>query len=259
VHAWEMYVAAAVLAILFAILLAFGVKTALAGRKISDRVAAEGGTFLLGAWPMEAFHWMMRGLGQLLLATRLTPDALTLTSLFLTLGCVPLIAYGHFGLGVFVFLLGSMFDAFDGIVARARKVSSDSGEVLDAVVDRYADAAPLIGLAMFYRGSLWQMLLPLGALMGSMMVSYTRAKAEAMQIKLPPGMMRRHERIAYIGLGLIFGPLLSPFVDVGIDYAPTLVLVGFVAVMSNVAAVQLIRETRKRLVEAGRGPGGGQK
>jgi CDP-diacylglycerol---glycerol-3-phosphate 3-phosphatidyltransferase len=264
VHAWEMYVAAAVLAILFGVLFAFGVKTALAGRKISDRVASEGGTLLLGAWPMEAFHWMMRGVGRLIVATRLTPDALTLTSLVLTLACIPLLALGHFAVGAFVFLLGSMFDAFDGIVARARKMSSDSGEVLDAVVDRYADAAPLIGLAMFYRYSLWQMALPLVALIGSMMVSYTRAKAEAMQVKLPPGLMRRHERIAYLGLGLIFGPLLQPILSgeverivpgVSIVYVATLAAVAFVAVMSNVAAVLLIRQLRARLVASGRGPG----
>jgi len=51
-------------------------------------------------------------------------------------------------------MAGSVFDAFDGIVARQKNLSSDSGEVLDAVVDRYCDAAPLIGLTMFYRGSL---------------------------------------------------------------------------------------------------------
>ncbi len=102
---------------------------------------------------------------------------------------------------------GAAFDALDGIVARARGLSSDAGEVLDAVVDRYADAAPLLGLAVYYRASLPALLLVLCALLGSMLVSYVRAKSEAMSLSLPGGLMRRHERIAYLTAGLLLGPL----------------------------------------------------
>lgn len=254
----ETWVAGSVLGLLFGVLLAFGLRTAIGGRKISARVAAEGGTMLLGQFPMEAFHWVMRGLGRLAVKARIAPDTLTFTSLLITLACIPFIARGHFATGATVFFLGSMFDAFDGIVARELGVSSDAGEVLDATIDRYADAAPLIGLAVFYRASEWQMVVPLVALMGSMMVSYSRAKAEAMRVSLAPGLMRRHERIAYLGVALLVGPLLSPLLPEleGIVQLPTIVIVGFVAVMSNVAAALLIRETRVRLRQSGRGPGG---
>jgi CDP-diacylglycerol--glycerol-3-phosphate 3-phosphatidyltransferase len=155
-------------------------------------------------------------------------------------------------------MIGSVFDAFDGIVAREKKIASDSGEVLDAVVDRYCDAAPLIGLVMFYRGSLVLMSVPLFAMVGSMMVSYVRAKAEAMDVKLPPTLMRRHERIAYLAVALVAGPAISTYLGKpwGIENVATLAIVGFVAIFSNYAAMKLTIALRKALVETGRGPGG---
>jgi CDP-diacylglycerol---glycerol-3-phosphate 3-phosphatidyltransferase len=151
--------------------------------------------------------------------------------------------------------LGAAFDALDGIVARERGVASDSGEVLDAVVDRYADAAPLLGLAVFYRASVPALLLVLIALLGSMLVSYVRAKSEAMSLSLPGGLMRRHERIAYLVAGLLVGPLLH-LASVPVEAPLTLLAVGVVAVVSNIAAVSLTRSARAALIEQGRGPGG---
>lgn len=236
---------------------AYALRTALAGRLPEARVSREGGTAFLGLWLMEAFHWAIRWLGRGLARTGLSPDTLTRISLALTLACLPLAALGQFALAGGVLLLGAAFDAFDGIVARERRLASDAGEVLDAVVDRYADAAPLLGLAIFYRGSPWQMCVPLVALVGSMMVSYTRAKAEAMGVQLAPGVMRRHERIAYIAGALLIGPLLSPWVSrPSVSEPVTLAVLGLVALVSNVAAMSLTRALRKALVAEGRGPGG---
>jgi CDP-diacylglycerol--glycerol-3-phosphate 3-phosphatidyltransferase len=150
-------------------------------------------------------------------------------------------------------LFGASFDALDGIVARERGLSSDAGEVLDAVVDRYADAAPLLGLAVYYRASLTALLLVLFALLGSRLVSYVRAKSEAMGLSLPGGLMRRHERIAYLTAGLLLGPLLQ-MANIPVQMPLTLVAVAVVAVVSNLAAVQLTRRARAALVELGRGP-----
>ncbi|MET0793557.1 MAG: CDP-alcohol phosphatidyltransferase family protein, partial [Polyangiaceae bacterium] len=128
-------------------------------------------------------------------------------------------------------------------------------EVLDAVVDRYADAAPLLGLAIYYRESVPALSLVLAALLGSMLVSYVRAKSEAMSLSLPGGLMRRHERIAYLTVGLLIGPVLH-LASVPAEAPLTLLAVGVVAVVSNVAAVQLTRAARVALVELGRGPQG---
>lgn len=247
--------ALAILGVVAVVPSAYAVRAAMVGRAPDPRVEREGGTVFLGLWLMEAFHWVIRLVGRALVRTGLSPDALTLTSLVVTLGCIPLAAVGQFGAAAAMLLVGSAFDAFDGMVARERRIASDAGEVLDAVVDRYADAAPLLGLAIFYRGSSWQMAVPIVAMVGSMMVSYTRAKAEAMDVKLPPGLMRRHERIAYLSVALLVGPVLSPFVHVASVPEPvTLAIVAMIGVVSNYAAVQLTKGTRRRLVADGRGP-----
>jgi CDP-diacylglycerol---glycerol-3-phosphate 3-phosphatidyltransferase len=237
------------------VLAAYGVRVAVVGRALDPRVQRESSTVLLGRFPIEAFHWMLRGVGRAVSRSGISPDALTLISLFISGASLPLAALGMLPAAGASLLFGAAFDALDGIVARERGVASDAGEVLDAVVDRYADAAPLMGLAVYYRDSVPALVLVLTALLGSMLVSYVRAKSEAMSLSLPGGLMRRHERIAYLTVGLLVGPLLH-LASVPFEAPLTLLAVGVVAVVSNLAAVQLTRAARVALAELGRGPKG---
>jgi CDP-diacylglycerol--glycerol-3-phosphate 3-phosphatidyltransferase len=252
------WASALVLGFACGVVLAYALRTVFVGRAEEQRVDKEGGTLFLGRWLMEAFYWTFRSFGYLLLKMRVTPDALTWTSFALTMACLPAAAMGHFSTAGLFFLVGSAFDAFDGLVARERGMASDSGEMLDAIIDRYADMAPLVGLAIFYRFSAWQMTIPLVALVGSVMVSYVRAKTEALGLKLPSGVMRRHERIAYFVVGLVAGPEISPWLPApfGAVHPATLATIGFVAVTSNYAAVRLAAHGRTALLRSGRGPGG---
>ncbi len=237
------------------VLAAYGVRVAAHGRALDPRVQRESSTVLLGRFPIEAFHWALRGVGRSVSKSGVSPDTLTLLSLVISGASLPLAASGMLPASGGALLLGAAFDALDGIVARERNVASDAGEVLDAVVDRYADAAPLLGLAVFYRASVVALLVVLVALLGSMLVSYVRAKSEAMGLSLPGGLMRRHERIAYLTAGLLFGPLLG-LASSPVEAPLTLLAVAVVAVVSNIAAVSLTRAARLALVEQGRGPRG---
>ena len=132
-------------------------------------------------------------------------------------------------------------------------MSSQAGEVLDAIVDRYADAAPLVGLAIWFRGSVPALFVVLAALVGSMMVSYVRAKHEGKGLELPGWVMRRPERIAYVGAGLILGPLVGLARVPGLTGARiVLAFVGLVGVLSHVAALRLILQGRSELLEKSR-------
>jgi CDP-diacylglycerol--glycerol-3-phosphate 3-phosphatidyltransferase len=237
---------------------AYAVRVAFLGRKSDPRIEKVYGTVLLGPWLLEAGYWLLRGSARLVLRAPITPDALTLGSLVITLCAAPLAASGEFAVAALALLAGGALDALDGIVARARGIASDSGEVLDSFVDRYADAAPLVGLSLYYRSSAWLAAIPLAGLVGAMMVSYSRAKAEAMRVDLPSGLMRRHERIAYLVAALLVGPALGPFVDpwLGVEGSLTLGLLAFLALLTNLTAVRLCSETRAKLVALGRGPGG---
>jgi CDP-diacylglycerol---glycerol-3-phosphate 3-phosphatidyltransferase len=241
-------IALAVLVAVIGVLSAYAVRVMLVGRVVSARLDGERGTILLGRYPIEAFHWVVRAVGRTLVHTGVSPDALTILSLMLVAATVPLAAIGHFEAAGVTLLLGSVFDALDGIVARERDVASDAGEMLDAVVDRYADAFPLVGLAIFYRAGTWQLAIVLVALVGSMMVSYVRAKAETFSLKLPAGLMRRPERIAYLCAALLLGPLLSSWLVPTVPGRP--IALGFLAlvgVASNVAAVRLLIQARSGL------------
>ena len=250
------FIALAVLAAVVGVLSAYAVRVALSGRVVSPRLDAERGTPLLGRYPIEAFHWVVRLVGRSLVHTGVSPDALTVLSLLFAACTIPLAATGHFEAAGMTLLVGSAFDALDGIVARERQVASDAGEMLDAVVDRYADAFPLIGLAVFYRESMWKLCIVVTALVGSMMISYVRAKAETFGLKLPGGLMRRPERIAYLCAALTLGRLLSSWIVPSDDSRPvTLALVGLVGVVSNIAALQLLIEARSQLRRRGSGEG----
>jgi len=238
------------------VLAAYGVRVAIAGRALDPRIQRESSTVLLGRFPIEAFHWALRAVGRNVSRTGVSPDTLTLISLVISAASLPFAALGMLPAAGASLLFGAAFDSLDGIVARERGLSSDSGEVLDAVVDRYADAAPLLGLAIYYRASIPALLLVLFALLGSMLVSYVRAKSEAMSLSLPGGLMRRHERIAYLTAGLLLGPLLQ-MTSLPVPMPLTLLAVAVVAVVSNLAAVQLTRAARAALVAQGRGPRGG--
>lgn len=228
---------------------AYAVRTLIVGRRHDARVHRLGGTPLFGAWLMEAAVWFMRAPGKFLARRRVKPDTLTWTSVLVSAVSMPVAASGHFCTAGLLVLVGAVFDALDGMVARETGTSSRSGAVLDSVLDRYADAAPMVGLVMFYRFSNWQMLVPLGALVGAQLVSYVRAKSESMGLHLPSTLMRRHERIAYVAAALIIAPLLSPFLGTpgGAVHPGTLAVIGMVAVISNVVAFRLLFAARLEL------------
>ena len=97
----------------------------------------------------------------------------------------------------------------DGALARATNRASDFGSVFDAVMDRVSEAAVLFGLLIWFsdRGGRTEELLIFGAVAGSMLVSYVRARAEVIGIKMREGVFTRAERVALLGGALILEPL----------------------------------------------------
>lgn len=228
---------------------AYAIRVAMVGRAESSRLDGERGTVFLGRFAIEAFHWMARMVGRRMAGAGVSADFLSYVSLALSLASIPLCATGHWEAAGMAIGIGACFDALDGIVARERGAASDAGEMLDAFIDRYADAAPFVGLALYAPMSRTLVLVALVGLLGSLMVSYTRAKSEALGIgNLPGGIMRRPERVAYICAALVFGRSLSRLlVPAWPVETVTWVLVAFVGVASNIAALRLYAKARARL------------
>ncbi|TMQ17647.1 MAG: CDP-alcohol phosphatidyltransferase family protein [Deltaproteobacteria bacterium] len=222
----------------------YGLRLAARGAFHSDRVSKIGGTALVGRGIMDATYWAIEPVVRGLAALGVTPNGLTWSALVLGLGAGVALALGWFGLATLLATMSTIGDILDGQVARLTNSGSDRGELLDAAVDRYTEFAFLAGLVIVLRTSWWQMALALGATLASFMVSYTSAKAEALQVSPPRGLMRRHERSTYLIAGIGLTPLVGPaLVAHDLPYVtPCLVALGVVCVIGNVAAVlRLVR------------------
>ena len=231
-----------------AVLCGYRLRVALHGRPDMPRLGASPGSALVPGWVVEAFYWSFHAPAGALVRLGVDPDALTWLSLVLSLGTIPLLAVGHFGLAAALLVLGAVLDALDGMVARARGRASPAGAVLDSCVDRLSDAAPLIGLALFYRAHAVALLIPLVAMVASSLVSYARAKADIYRLSLPNGLMRRHERLGYLIAALVLGPLVPslPY-TFGVPYPLLLAVVAMIGGVGLVAGMTLVQRTRAAL------------
>jgi CDP-diacylglycerol--glycerol-3-phosphate 3-phosphatidyltransferase len=212
---------------------------------VHPRLGAAPGSVLLPSWFVEAFYWALGFAGRALAATKVQPDAITYASLVLSIAVAPLAAAGMFGAAVVVLLAGAALDALDGMVARTKGCASPAGAVLDAFVDRVADAAPFVGLAIYFREHPIALTITLAAMLSSSLVSYARAKADIYGLALPNGLMRRHERIAYVAVALLAGPIAPPIA--GVERGATVAGVALIAVVGCVASVLLVARTRRAL------------
>ena len=118
-----------------------------------------------------------------------------------------LIVEHHTVAGGIVVLLASALDMLDGALARATGSASRFGAMYDSVLDRFSEAAVLFGIAWYSIdiGNREEALLAFAAVVGSLMVSYVRARAEGLGVALTDGLFTRAERVVLVGVALVFG------------------------------------------------------
>lgn len=139
------------------------------------------------------------------------PNFLTFTGLVFNIVVAILFAFGHIvGAGFMMFLSGA-FDVLDGAVARASKRVSRFGAFFDSVIDRYSDLALFVGIMVYFaqlRNTFYLTLTGI-ALIGTVMISYTRARAEVEITSCKVGFMERPERHITLMLGAMFDHLIT--------------------------------------------------
>lgn len=238
----------ALFGVAFLLIVSYSLKIFLQGKARYDRVDKEGGSALVSKGMMEMAYWGLQPVGDFLILLRLSPNAISLLSLVFGAMTGVALAFGHFGSAGFLSTIASLMDSLDGMVARKTGVASDSGEVLDAAVDRYVEFFFIAGLIVYYREIPWLVGLSLAALLGSFMVSYSTAKAEALHITPPRGNMRRTERALYMTLGAILSPISIQSYELTANYLshglypvsigyPMVFALFMVAVFSNYSAI----------------------
>jgi CDP-diacylglycerol--glycerol-3-phosphate 3-phosphatidyltransferase len=234
-----------VLLLLFATMPIF----ALRHRTPDPDVARRPSTYLLGPWVRQWLVWVLAPAERLLVRTGVSPDALNALG-FLGGGLGGLAcARGDLTLAAWLVAVGGLCDILDGRVARARGSASASGAFLDSTLDRFAETATLLGVGWHLRASDALTLWTLVALSGSMLVSYTRARGEALGAGGVGGLMQRPERITLLVLGLAADAPLSA----RMGWAPSAVLGAAIMLIGAGAmgtaiyrAVVIVRQLRGR-------------
>jgi CDP-diacylglycerol--glycerol-3-phosphate 3-phosphatidyltransferase len=142
-----------------------------------------------------------------LFQSQLPPDALTVVGTLVSIGAAVAFARGAFLAGALLLLAGGFFDLVDGALARRQGTSSRFGAFLDSTLDRLVDMAVFVGLMVHYAGSARAGLVTLAgvALIGSVMTSYAKARAEQLGPKIDVGVIERGERVVLLALGGLTG------------------------------------------------------
>lgn len=203
---------------------------------------------MLTAWLRKTFRGVLEAVARFFNRLGVTPNQLTLIGLVLQGIVAVVIAAGYLQLAGILLVFFSIFDAFDGTLARMTGQASRFGAFFDATIDRYAESIVLFGLLVYYTGqpdSTTQTLLIYVAVVGSLLVSYTRAKAESLGIPCKEGILTRAERVVLLVVGLLLGTW-QPFA--ALPDALTVVL-WLLAILSNVTAIQRVFAVRKTVRE----------
>lgn len=160
-----------------------------------------------------------------------TPNMVSFAGFALTIGAAALMATGNLRIGGGLLWVAAMFDMVDGALARVSQGESKFGAFLDSTLDRYSESITFLGLAVYYANlgdAQTHLLLIFLTLVGSWAVSYTRARAEGLDIECKAGILQRPERLVLLIAALILGLVLP--------------VLWVLAVMTNITAGQRIYE-----------------
>lgn len=179
------------------------------------------------------FRWYLNPIAGFLNRLGIRPNTVTLIGLMGTIGCAVLIALGHMTWAGILLLIMGPVDAMDGALARLRNEASDWGAFVDAVTDRYSELFLFLGFLIFYmlKADAAGMILAYLAAAGSVLVSYVKARADALKLDANIGLLTRVERYIVLIPGLIFNLPL-----------PVLIII---AVLANFTALQRILRVRR--------------
>src|SRR6516164_1161127 len=157
--------------------------------------------------------WLLDRIVGGIAATGINPNLLTFLGLLVNFGAAANFAVGNFRAGAIIIFLAGFLDMLDGQVARRQNRVTAFGAFYDSTLDRYADMALYMGLLVYYSvsGRTPYVVLAAVATAGSVMVSYTRARAESLIPLCKVGFMERPERLVLLMIGGFFnrmGPVL---------------------------------------------------
>ena len=183
--------------------------------------------------------YLTRPVVKLVALVPVSPDVLSWFGLVLAAGAATLVVTGHLFAAGFAVLIAGFFDLLDGALARHTDQSTRFGAILDSTLDRFSESLLLISILFIYArdGAVYEVVIVGAVLVASLMVSYIRARAEALGVDCQVGLFTRAERVVVLALGL----LLSQF-----DYALMIALI-IIIVFSYITIFQRVLYVRQRI------------
>lgn len=166
-----------------------------------------------------------------------TPNAVTVVGFVLNVVTAAVLATGHLSTGGALLFLSGLFDMLDGALARVTAQQSAFGAFLDSLLDRYSEAVILLALIYVFseRGQTPAVLLVYAVAVGSLLISYARARAEGLGVDSKVGIAPRPERVLILGLGLLFNPWT------------TIAALSVLAVLTHVTAMQRLYDVWRQM------------
>jgi phosphatidylglycerophosphate synthase len=206
---------------------------------------------LLGVGIKTWWLLMIRPIEDYLIEQKVHPNILTITTLIVSIITGIFFHLGWIFLAGILLLAGSTFDIFDGRVARAQGLNSEHGAFFDSCLDRFSEAFIYLGILSYFHNSLFSYVVFL-ILCTTMMVSYTRARAEGLGVDCEVGIMQRTERVVYLGVLSVFN-FLGNLATSALGLRPDDYLLRFALIVillfSTYTAIHRMAHVMKRLKE----------
>ena len=164
-------------------------------------VARRSASALLGFWVRDWVMWLIGPAERLLVRSGVSPDVFNYLGVAFGAAAGVAFAQRELALAGWAILLGGLADIFDGRIARARGLTSRYGAFMDSTLDRFAEALSFVGVTWYLSSTPAGAALSVTAISGSLLVSYTRARGEAVGVTGTGGVMQRAERLVLLALG----------------------------------------------------------
>lgn len=186
---------------------------------------------MIGEWVRDRTAGVFRWVAHLLVGTGVTPNMVTTVGLLLSAVTAYLAATGRHVTAAIVLTIAGLLDGLDGSLARASNHQTPFGAFWDSTLDRLSESVVCLGILIYFvsSASILGVILVYLAVIGSLLVSYCRARAEGLGIACKAGFMTRFERVFVLTVGLLFGQLIPALA--------LLVVLSFITVLQRVYLV----------------------
>lgn len=166
-------------------------------------VARRSSTALLGFWIRDWLMWVIGPVERVLIRSGVSPDFFNYLGVAFGIGAGVAFAQGALSMAGWAILFGGLADVFDGRIARARGLANRYGAFMDSTLDRFAEVFSFVGVTWYLSATPWGASVSVLAISSSLLVSYTRARGEAVGVSGTGGVMQRAERLVVLALGAL--------------------------------------------------------